>query len=123
MEGRLQRHAGTLVLCLPGQGQQSLAELAPGGLALLRGQGAGMEVKCDECERTIDDTKLYKCPICFKHVCEEHTHRMSGREFCSYGCARFFFFDPPPPQEMRRTRDTQAIHRPMKDPPRDFSPP
>ena len=51
-----------------------------------------MEVKCAACEKTIDDTQLYKCPICFKYSCDEHVYRTSGREFCSEGCARYFFF-------------------------------
>ena len=51
-----------------------------------------MEIKCHSCNKNIDDARLYKCPICFKWACEEHVHRMSGREFCSLGCGRFFFF-------------------------------
>jgi hypothetical protein len=53
---------------------------------------ATSDVQCAHCEKTIDDTHLFKCPICFKYVCEEHVHRMSGREFCSAGCAQYFFF-------------------------------
>jgi len=51
-----------------------------------------MTTKCCICERTDQETKLYKCPICFKYTCDEHVYRGSGREFCSIGCARYFFF-------------------------------
>jgi len=54
-----------------------------------------MEVTCLSCEKTLDDGALHRCPVCFKHACEEHVHRMSGREFCSKGCAQFFFFSEP----------------------------
>ena len=47
---------------------------------------------CANCEKTLDDGRLYKCPICFKVVCDEHVCLMSGREFCSSGCAQYFFF-------------------------------
>jgi len=53
---------------------------------------AVMDVQCARCEKNLDDGRLYKCPICFKFVCDEHVHRMSGREFCSAGCAQYFFF-------------------------------
>jgi hypothetical protein len=52
-------------------------------------------IKCRECEKTIDDTPLTKCPTCFKYFCEEHAFLMSGREFCSRGCADYFFFADP----------------------------
>lgn len=48
--------------------------------------------RCWQCEKSIDDALLRKCPICFKHFCEEHGHLMSGRPFCSPGCAEYFFF-------------------------------
>jgi len=60
--------------------------------AVPRKQVADMEVHCLKCGKTLDQNRLYKCPICFKHVCEEHVYRMSGREFCSNGCAQYFFF-------------------------------
>jgi len=53
---------------------------------------ATTDVQCAICGKTLDDGRLYKCPICFKYVCEEHVHRMSGREFCTVGCAQYFFF-------------------------------
>jgi hypothetical protein len=49
-------------------------------------------IKCHVCEKTLDDGKLYKCPICFKYSCDDHVYRTSGRDFCSDGCARYFFF-------------------------------
>jgi hypothetical protein len=49
-------------------------------------------IHCVVCEKTLDDARLSKCPICFKYVCDEHAYNMSGREFCSDGCARYFFF-------------------------------
>ena len=51
-----------------------------------------MEERCHSCDRTIDEVGLRKCPICFKHFCDEHSHHQSGRPFCSKGCAEFFFF-------------------------------
>jgi len=49
-------------------------------------------VKCHQCELTPDDTQLAKCTVCFKYYCEEHSHDMNGRAFCSHGCALYFFF-------------------------------
>ena len=51
-----------------------------------------MEMKCKECERTSDEGRLRKCPICFQYFCEEHLYHWSGRAFCSRGCAEHFFF-------------------------------
>jgi hypothetical protein len=51
-----------------------------------------METRCAVCEKDLDQARLIKCPMCFKYVCEEHLHRMAGREFCSVGCAQYFFF-------------------------------
>jgi len=48
-----------------------------------------------QCELTGDDTKLHKCPVCFKHVCDEHAASRSGRKFCSDACAEYFFFGDP----------------------------
>ena len=54
-----------------------------------------MEMKCKECEKTPDEGRLRKCPICFQHFCDEHAIVMSGRPFCSKGCADYFFFAEP----------------------------
>ena len=50
---------------------------------------------CFECDKSVEDTQLERCPICFKHFCEDHRHTMSGRAFCSSGCAEYFFFSEP----------------------------
>jgi hypothetical protein len=50
------------------------------------------EHQCVHCNKTDDETKLSKCPICFKYYCNEHAYQMSGRTFCSQPCAEFFFF-------------------------------
>ncbi len=52
-------------------------------------------VRCTQCDRTADDTRLGKCPICFKRFCDDHQHQMSGRAFCSSQCAQYFFFADP----------------------------
>jgi hypothetical protein len=49
-----------------------------------------MEVECHQCGKK--DVRLYKCPICHKHFCDDHTYLWSGRPFCSSGCAEYFFF-------------------------------
>jgi hypothetical protein len=51
-----------------------------------------IDQKCYECERTREEVRLSKCPICFKFYCDEHSFDMSGRTFCSNGCAEYFFF-------------------------------
>jgi hypothetical protein len=53
------------------------------------------EIQCYECGKTIDETTLTKCPTCFKYFCGEHSFVMSGRPFCSRGCADYFFFGDP----------------------------
>jgi len=57
--------------------------------------------RCIHCERSVDETRLEKCPICFKRFCRDHGHEMSGRSFCSKHCAQHFFFgDPDDDDEM-----------------------
>ena len=51
-----------------------------------------MDYQCWKCEKDVDAARLTKCPVCFKHFCEEHCHNMAGRIFCSPGCADYFFF-------------------------------
>jgi hypothetical protein len=46
---------------------------------------------CKTCNKTESDTSLYRCPICFKHVCGEHAFNYSGRIFCDKHCADYFF--------------------------------
>lgn len=50
------------------------------------------EERCHECGKTMSDTRLGKCPVCFKWFCEDHGTYRGGREFCSRGCADYFFF-------------------------------
>jgi len=49
-------------------------------------------MQCIGCQRDEDATHLNKCPICFKWVCDDCTHRAMGRMFCSKKCADQFFF-------------------------------
>jgi hypothetical protein len=53
------------------------------------------EDKCHECDEADEAATLTKCPVCHKIFCEEHAHHMSGRPFCSLGCAQYFFFAEP----------------------------
>jgi hypothetical protein len=53
------------------------------------------EVKCYNCGKTSDETVLAKCPTCFRQFCNEHEFVMSGRPFCTRGCADYFFFGDP----------------------------
>jgi hypothetical protein len=48
--------------------------------------------RCCECQKTMDEARLHKCPVCFKYSCDEHAASLSGRMFCSKGCADYFFF-------------------------------
>ena len=50
------------------------------------------EIVCRTCNKSDSETQLYKCPICFKHVCGEHAFNYSGRVFCDKHCADYFFF-------------------------------
>jgi hypothetical protein len=52
-------------------------------------------VHCIQCDRSEDETRLEKCPICFKRFCSDHRYEMSGRGFCSTHCAQYFFFADP----------------------------
>ena len=54
-----------------------------------------MELKCHKCEKSDEEIRLHKCPICFKHYCEEHSAHRSGVQFCSKGCGEYFFFAEP----------------------------
>jgi len=48
--------------------------------------------RCHVCESEGEDSRLHKCPVCFKLTCEAHVYRMNGRPFCSRGCAVHHFF-------------------------------
>ncbi len=54
-----------------------------------------MDVQCHECEKPETEARLRKCPICFKHYCEDHDYKRSGLTFCSAGCAEYFFHGDP----------------------------
>jgi len=54
-----------------------------------------MTSSCFVCNKTDDETRLSKCPICFKYFCEDHACHRSGLRFCSKGCAEYFFFSEP----------------------------
>ena len=53
------------------------------------------EARCAKCEDHDEAQLVRKCPVCHKLFCEDHAHHMSGRAFCSKGCAQFFFFTEP----------------------------
>jgi hypothetical protein len=58
-------------------------------------QERSMTNECHECHKSDEETKLEKCPICFKYFCEDHAYHRSGLRFCSSGCAEYFFFSDP----------------------------
>lgn len=66
-----------------------MASTASGGRGAA-GEATGLE--CVTCRKTESEVGLHKCPICFKHYCDEHAYTMSGRAFCSQFCAEYFFF-------------------------------
>jgi hypothetical protein len=49
-------------------------------------------MECRECQRTEEEVRLTKCAVCHRGFCDEHAYTMSGRTFCSRGCAEYFFF-------------------------------
>jgi hypothetical protein len=49
-------------------------------------------MECTFCQKSDQDVRLNKCPICFKWVCDDCSRRDYGRAFCSAGCAKQFFF-------------------------------
>ena len=54
-----------------------------------------IEEVCFGCQKSPEETPIHKCPTCFRRFCDEHAHRMSGRLFCTKGCAHHFFFASP----------------------------
>lgn len=49
-------------------------------------------LKCVKCE--VDEYsiwRLVKCPMCYKHVCENCAVRHYGKLFCSNACSTNFF--------------------------------
>ena len=49
-------------------------------------------IECLTCQKSDVEFTLYKCPICFKWVCDDCGRREYGRLFCSRRCADVFFF-------------------------------
>ena len=49
-------------------------------------------IACLKCQKSESETQLYRCPICFKHVCADDAFNYSGRIFCDKHCADYFFF-------------------------------
>jgi hypothetical protein len=49
-------------------------------------------MNCAVCGRSDQEISLYKCPICFKHICDDCSTRAFGRVFCSKMCSDQFFF-------------------------------
>jgi len=49
-------------------------------------------MECVACQVSDQDSRLNKCPICFKWVCDNCAVRSFGRVFCAKKCADQFFF-------------------------------
>ena len=49
-------------------------------------------MNCVTCDKNELESRLQKCPICFKWTCEECGKKDYGRIFCSQRCADLFFF-------------------------------
>ena len=49
-------------------------------------------MECVVCQVSDQDSRLSKCPICFKWVCDNCANRRFGRIFCTQKCADQFFF-------------------------------
>ncbi len=47
---------------------------------------------CSICGVSDEERSLKKCPICFKHFCDECATNRGGRLFCSKICSDYFFF-------------------------------
>ena len=50
------------------------------------------DTSCHECGRSGTETRLHKCPICYKEFCEDHARQRSGLWFCCKGCSEYFFY-------------------------------
>jgi hypothetical protein len=49
-------------------------------------------VECVICQISDLETRLAKCPICFRWACENCGMKAFGRIFCSKNCSDQFFF-------------------------------
>ena len=61
------------------------------GLEPSRGSGPSSGVECSKCKAFREDYDISRCPICLKFVCNSCSLNISGRNFCSQGCANYFF--------------------------------
>lgn len=58
----------------------------------------GVTSRCHACEREGREdraTRLIVCPVCHRKVCSEHAFSLSGKKFCTRGCAELFYFGDP----------------------------
>ena len=53
------------------------------------------QYECNKCQESEPEVQLRKCPICFKHYCDDHSVQKSGVWFCSVGCGEYFFYAEP----------------------------
>ena len=65
-----------------------IGRAAAGERAILRAR----PMECVVCQVSDQDSRLSKCPICFKWVCDNCANRRFGRIFCTQKCADQFFF-------------------------------
>ena len=49
-------------------------------------------MECVVCAVNDEETRLNKCPICFKSACDSCAVKAFGRLFCSKKCSDQFFF-------------------------------
>jgi len=49
-------------------------------------------MNCVRCDKSELESRLHKCPICFRWICDDCGKRDYGRTFCSQRCADQFFF-------------------------------
>jgi hypothetical protein len=55
-------------------------------------QGEIHPMDCSTCGISDEEKQLKRCPICFKHFCDDCATNRGGRLFCSKLCADYFFF-------------------------------
>ncbi len=49
-------------------------------------------MECVICQISDQETRLNKCPICFRWACDNCGVKAFGRTFCSKSCSDQFFF-------------------------------
>jgi len=52
---------------------------------------AGMAT-CSKCNQASGTTRILKCPVCYKYVCDKCAIRRYSQKFCSEVCSKLFFF-------------------------------